>query len=72
MHDGQRKTGSDGGVYGVAALAQNLDACIGGQVVHRDDHAVTGANGLGFKPGPGVGPEMGIHLLRALLGNGVD
>ncbi|HEV2486246.1 MAG TPA: hypothetical protein VGT08_12005 [Terracidiphilus sp.] len=37
-----------------------------------DDHAVTGANGLSFKPGPGVGPEMGIHLLRALLGTGVD
>ena len=63
MDDGEGKTCGHGGIHGVAALAKDLEARVGGEVVHAYHHAVAGANGLLPAPGQDV-------FLRSLGRNG--
>ncbi len=46
MHDGERKSGGNGRIDGIAALAQHLNPGVGSQVVHADHHSVARAHGL--------------------------
>ena len=64
MDDGEGKAGGHGGIHGVAALAQDLEAGVGGKVVHADHHAVARADGLLAAPGQ--------HVLLRGLGRGED
>ena len=66
MHHCQGKAGGHGGVHGVAALAQEFKAGVGGEVVDADHHSMPRALGLLGKVGSGVGNP--VH--RALLGDG--
>jgi hypothetical protein len=60
MYDGKRESGGYGCVDGVASFAQDLNACIGGKVMHADDHAVLRANRL-FAA---IGERVGRAFLR--------
>jgi hypothetical protein len=61
MHDGEREAGGYGGVDGVAARLEDLEAGIGGDMVNADDHTVFGASGLFAAVGDGVrGGVLGV------------
>ena len=45
MDDGEREAGGDSCIHCVAAPFQDGDACVGGFVVHADDHGVLGGCG---------------------------
>jgi hypothetical protein len=46
MRDRHREADRDRGVHRVAALLQHGDADVGGNRLHRDDHALAGAHRL--------------------------
>ena len=59
VSDGEGEGGGDGGVYGVAALAENGEAGVGGVVLDGDDHGVLGLDGeVG---GIVVGRSLGVQ-----------
>jgi hypothetical protein len=64
MDDGERKAGGDGGVDGITPLAQDIKACVGGEVMDADNHSVAGADGLFVL--------IWNHVLRGLLSWDLD
>ena len=54
VDDGQHGRGRDGGLHGVAAAAQHVEACSAGKVVGRRDHAPQGHGIGGLGRGHGV------------------
>ena len=46
MHDCEREASRDGRIDGVAALAKDVEAGIGSEMVNAHHHAVGGARGL--------------------------
>jgi hypothetical protein len=58
MDDGKSKARGDGSVDSVAALAENLKAGVGGEVMDTDDHSIPGADWLLV--------QIGNHVLLSL------
>jgi len=67
MDNGESKAGGDGGVNGIAAFAQHVEAGVGGEMVDADHHAMGCADGLFIQ----VGRDGGNHVLRWRLGAGL-
>ena len=72
-HNGQRKSGGDSGVDGVATVFEDLDTGIGRQVMDADDHRVFGSNRLFAGGGDYVfAGVVGRGILRAKRGKGAE